>query len=138
MYVLSVSVNGETVRESVYASVIDATDDYSETVHTGAVDAVPAVVASDDTAASATATLIAGGSHSAEWDVPNVASDAGDGPTESDHYVVRVARISADDVAESDAVLISSRAVVLPDVPTLTADDFEMIASAVERAQSAA
>jgi hypothetical protein len=108
MYVLSVNVNGETTRTDAYASVVDAADAYATAVETGR---------PDDTADrySDGLSLVTGGFVAVEWDVPNTASDAGDGPTESDTFRVSLQYATTDDV-ESDGIPVTySRAVVLSD-----------------------
>jgi hypothetical protein len=144
MYALTVSVNGETTRSVAFASIVDAANDYADTIDSGLTAFVPfigtgyatpgALDGTTDHYADAL-TIVRGGFTAATWDVPNVASDAGDGPTESDRIMVSVQNVPTDDV-ESDGIPVTySRAVVIPDAPVLTAEDIEMIASAVERAQ---
>jgi hypothetical protein len=115
MYMLTVSVNGETVRAEAFASVIDATDDYAAALAAS----YPLALATDaETATAYLTTDPSVQSVSAAWEVPNPASDAGDGPTESDRYVVRVARVSAEDVESDGIPFVGSRAVEILDQPS--------------------
>lgn len=102
MYVLSVSVNGEITRSDAFASVIDAATDYA--------DAIGSNVADIDHYADAL-TIVSGGFTGQQWDVPNLASDAGEGPTDSDTLTVSLQWSTSADV-ETDGIPVTySRAV---------------------------
>jgi len=122
MYVLTVSVNGEITRSDAFASIIDAATDYADTIGVGALAFAPFIgtgyatpSAFDGTTDhySDALTLVSGGFTGQQWDVPNVASDAGEGPTESDTITVSLQFATSADV-ESDGIPVTySRAVRL-------------------------
>lgn len=126
MYVLTVAVNGEIVRSDAFASIIDASDDYASAL------ATTYPLALDTDAETATEYLTRTDdvhAVSATWDVPNPASDAGEGPTDSDTYTVRLARVSSADVEVDGVPVTTSRAVILP------TDDVDPDGHATENAE---
>jgi len=104
MYVLTVSVNGEITRSDAFASIIDAATDYADVIGSN----VPDIDHYGDAL-----TLVSGGFTSQTWDVPNVASDAGEGPTDSDTLTVSVQFATSADVESDNVPVTYSRAVRL-------------------------
>lgn len=123
MYMLTLSADGAIGSTTVYANVVDATDDYAETVGRNTVEMMGQDLSADEIDGlpfrDEVVALLVGGEPSVSTYWHDTRDVDGTHTVEIDdttpNYRATLSRVSADDVDTSEVTFVPSRAVVIPD-----------------------